>query len=554
MLVSKWAGAFALALCASPAFAETSREAIAEGARARGMSLAREGRCEAALGELAQARAASPSDVEVLRLIGLCDLRLHRYAEASNTLAEAAAAAPDRADLALSLAMARFHGGDYDGSEQALAGAAALENDAEYQLYRGMLHLQAGDNAAAVAALERARALDAARVDPVASYYLGMALAQERDTPRARETLIGVRDSWSGTAWGSEASRALARLERGDARMAFASAGAGFEYDDNAVLIGRGVPLPSDISDESDWRGVWTASAGAELWKQGDTVLGLMGSYRGTTYAELEDFDSHFPGATLWLDTPLGESTRGRLRYDFGYAWQRGDPFLATNGLQVSAEHAWPRAGSTDFYVQGSADEYFFRSDNVPGGDGVPGSACPPGVDDEPCGPPRLNERRERDRDGLGWGVGFDHALPVGTGSLPLSNTQLLGGFRYAGFAADGREYDFDAYDFHGGVGTTLPAAVELDVIAGFTLRPYRHSTTFPDPDDLVDGVEYSLPNTRKREKTTRVEVALARAFGEHVVVDAHWRYLDNQSTAKVFDYDQYVVGMSVTLNFSKEL
>ena len=77
-----------------------------------------------------------------------------------------------------------------------------------------------------------------------------------------------------------------------------------------------------------------------------------------------------------------------------------------------------------------------------------------------------------------------------------------------------------------------------LDVLAGFTLRPYRHSTTFPDPNDLVDGVEYGLPNTRKREKTTRVEVELARGFGDYVVVGAHWRYLDNNSTAKVeYDY-----------------
>src|SRR4029453_8989946 len=106
----------------------------------------------------------------------------------------------------------------------------------------------------------------------------------------------------------------------------------------------------------------------------------------------------------------------------------------------------------------------------------------------------------------------------------------------------------------HGGFATTLPAALELDVIAGFTLRPYRHSTTFPDPNDLVDGVQYGLPNTRKREKTTRVEVELARGFGEYVVVGAHWRYLDNNSTAKVFDYDQFVVGMSVTLNFTREL
>ena len=541
-----WAGALVLALCATPAFAEDARD--------RGMTLAREGRCEAALGELAQARAATPADVEVLRMIGLCELRLHRYAEASSTLAEATAAAPQRADLALSLAMARFHAGDYDGSEQALAGAAALEQDAEYQLYLGMLRLQRGDDAGAVTALERARALDAKRVDPVASYYLGIALAQERETPRARETLLGVSDTWRGTGWGNEAARMLAQLDHRDARSIFGSIGAGFEYDDNAVLRGRGVPLPSDISDESDWAGVWTAAAGAELWKRNGVVLGLMGSYRGTTYVELDDFDSQFPSATLWLDGPLDESTRARLRYDFGYAWQQGDPFVATNNLTGSVERTWPRFGSTAFFVQGANDQYFFRSDDVPAGDGVPGSACPPGTGDEPCGPPGLNERHERDRDGWGWGAGFDHSLTIETGALPLIDTQLLGGFRYAGFAADGREYDFDAFDFHGGFATTLPAALELDFSAGFTLRPYRHSTTFPDPNDLVDGVEYGLPNTRKREKTTHVEVELARGFGDYVVVGAHARYLDNHSTAKVFDYDQFVVGMSITLNFSKEL
>jgi hypothetical protein len=278
-----------------------------------------------------------------------------------------------------------------------------------------------------------------------------------------------------------------------------------------------------------------------------------MGSYRGTTHVDLHDFDAHFPGATLWLDGPLAESLRGRLRYDFGYAWLDGDPFVATNGLQASLERAWPRFGESAVFAGTSIDEYFFMSDDVADGDGAPGSVCPSDPN-EPCGPPGLDERSERDRDGVSWSAGFDHTLPIPSGPLPLSATALRAGFRYAGFAAEGREYSFDAYDFHGGLATVLPAAIELDVVAGFTLRPYRHASTFPDPSDLLDGEQYGLPNTRKREKTTLVGVGLARRFGEYLTLAAYWRYLDNESTADVFDYDQQVVGVNVSLTLAREL
>ncbi|HVN38842.1 MAG TPA: tetratricopeptide repeat protein [Myxococcota bacterium] len=535
----------ALALSASPSLAD-------EGARERGMQLAREGRCDAALADLDTARAAAPDDVALLELTGLCELRLHRYSEAASALEAALRVAPQRADLSLALAMARFHAGDLDGAEQALAGAGALESDAEYQLYLGMLRLERRDFVGAATALARARELDAKRVEPVASYYLGLAEARIREEDRARQTLSSVRDAWAGTVWGDEAARALARLERGETRSAFGSLGAGFEYDDNAVLRGRGVPLPSDISGKSDWAGLWNATAGLELWKHDDTTLGLMGSYRGTTYVDLTDFDVHFPGATIWLEGPVGESSRGRLRYDFGYAWEGGDPFFATNAVQASLEHPWPRYGTTAAYVQGFYDAYFFNSQNVPNGPGAPGSACADST--RPCGPSNLNERNARERDGVGWAAGFDHTLPVATESLPLRDTSLVAGFRYAGFESAGREYDFDALDFHGGFATIVPAALALDVLAGFTFRPYRHSSTYPDPSDVVDGEQYALSNSRKREETTHVEVGLSRSFAPSLTIGAHFRYLDNESTVQVFDYDQYVVGMTVTWTFQREL
>jgi tetratricopeptide (TPR) repeat protein len=539
------AAACALALCAAPVRATGERE--------RGVRLAREGRCQAALADLAAARAEAPADAELARLEGLCQLRLRSYGEAVRALEAAAAGLPGDASLQLELAKARFHHGDLAGAEQALdAAAPSQESDAEYQLYRGMLRFERGDLEGATAALERARELDAARVEPVASYYLGLALARSDQSQRAGEALRRVSDRFAGTGWGSEAARALARIEGQPERLAFGSLGAGLEYDSNVVLRGAGVPLPEDISDDADWRGVWTASAGAELWKRGETTLGLLGSYRGTTHADLQDFDAHFPGATLWLDGALAERLRGRLRYDFGYAWLDAEPFVATHGPQASLERDWQRLGASELYARIYADEYFFDSDDVADGAGAPGSAC---VDPTaPCGPPGLDESDERSRDGFGWTAGLSHRLPLATGPQPLRDAQLSAGFRYAGFDAGGREYSFDAYDFHAGFGVTLPAELAVDVAAGFTLRPYRHASTFPDPDDLVDGVEYGLSDLRRREKTSRVEVGLSRSLGRGLSLAAHYRYLDNASNVDVFDYDQHVVGVSLTLALTKEL
>jgi tetratricopeptide (TPR) repeat protein len=519
----------------------------ADGERALGVRLAQEGRCEAALPELAVARAQAPDDAQLAELAGQCQLRLLRYADAIASFETALAADPQRADLQLALAKARYHQGDRDGAEVALARASALEGDAEYQLYLGMLRLEQGDADAAVAALERARALDARRVEPVASYYLGLAQAQRGEKDQARDALRRVTDSWTGTDWSSEAARGIERIDRGRGRQGWGSVGAGFEYDSNVVLRGRGAPLPEDISDEDDVRGVWTGNLGGELWKGDDTTVGLMGSYRGTTHADLHDFDAQFPSATLWLDRALTETLQARVRYDFGYAWLDLDPFVVTNGGLLSFMQSWPAFGRTEVYGQAFVDEYFFESDDVPG----------PGCAGQPCGPAGLDEEHERERDGWGGSAGLTHYLPIATGALPLSQAELRGGYRYTGFDAQGREYSFDSHELHGGFAVTLPLAVALDVSGGYSWRPYHHPSTFPDPDDVdatPNGSVYPLSNVKRRENTARLEVGLARAFGEYVTLAAHYRFLDNHSNVDVFDYDQHVVGVSITLGLAKEL
>ena len=534
--------------CAVLALALAAAGARAAGPeRERGVRLAHEGRCESALPDLDTAGVAAPDDAEVALLAGECRVRLHRYAEALRDLERASALAPERAPVWLALAKARYHAGDPAGAQAALDRAAAdLDGDAEWSLYAGMLALGRGEVPEAVRLLERARDLDAQRVEPVASYHLGLALARARDADRAVPALERVTGVWRGTDWSTRAEQELARLRAGSARRVWLAAGAGFEHDSNVVLRGRGVTLPSDISDDADERGVWTASAGGELWRLGSASAGLMASYRGTSHLDLHDFDAHFPSATGWLSLPLDETTLGTARYDFGYAWLDGDPYAATSNWQLSLARDFAAWGTSELYGRAFLDDYFFESDDVP--DAV-GGVCPPLVTS--CGPAGLDERSARRRSGVGAAGGIAHTLRLGD-TPPLRDMAVRAGYELAGFDARGREYGHHAHELLAGLSLSLPLEIELDAAGSFAYVPYRRASTYPDPD-LASGA-YALSGRDRLDHVYRVETSLTRSLGERVSVTMRWRYVDNQSNTRVFDYQQHVLGVYVDVGIGREL
>jgi tetratricopeptide (TPR) repeat protein len=518
----------------------------------RALRLAREGRCAAALPELDAARAAAPSPAERFQLAlraGQCRMRLHRYAEAVRDLSEATRLVPESGEAQLGLARAGYHARDLQVARRALDVAERLlPDDAEVALYRGMLQIEAGDDAAAIASLERARALDAERVEPVASLQLAMARARTRDTKRAEAELQRVADAWRGTDWSTRADQELARLRAGRRRHAWVALGAGIEHDSNVVLRGRGIPAPADISDDADWRGVWLANGGAQLWKGQRATLGAMASYRGTSQFDLHAFDAHFPSATTWLDVELSPDLLANARYDFGYAWLDGDPFVATHSWQLALQRASGAWGSSQLHVRTHLDDYFFDSDDVPD---ATGATC---GGPSSCGPAGLDERSERRRSGWGLETGIGHALPIDTGSLPLHDLSLRAEYEFGLFESRGREYTYQSHALRAGVSARLPFAVGADLSGAYTWRPFRHPSTYPDPPLPANGSPYVLSGVRRRERMLELEAVLSRALTEQLSVSARWRYVDNRSNRDVFDYEQQVFGLYVSLAMGREI
>ncbi len=541
-------------------------------ARLRAERLAAEGRCEEALPLLAAARRANPQDVRAGLVEGQCQLRLRRYTDAVATLEDAQRLAPDDAEVALHLGMARFHLGDLTGSEQALrkADAGGLSGRPELDLYLGLLALSRAENEEARSRLERAREAAPQRFDVLASYYGGLAAAAAGERSRAVKSLERVVEEHPGTPWAEQAASRLQRLR--DTRPArwWVEATAGIEYDDNVVLRGSGVDLdPSEISSQNDHRAVWSVETGYELLRTPDWTLGVIGTYYGTAQDELEDFNVQFPGLSLWADRRL-DGDLARFQYDFGYAWVGGsEPFLSIHTWTPNYYHNWGSAGVTRFLASYERRNYRFANFDVPDGTGTVGSLCSGSV---PCGPRGVNEERERNRDGWGFNVGFDHTLPILSSFGPREpdpnpapgerNARffLRGGYRYHYYSSRGSEYSYQGHEVSLGARMLLPWDFAVEVNGSYEYRDYRNRSTYPNPGDLfavqlpsgrIRGLEYRLSGNDRTDNIARVEATLERAITDNITMAARYAYFDNSSNVAVFDYNREVLGLYATFRFS---
>ena len=544
------ASSFASIFVAAGAGAQLSSQADS---RALGLSLARDGRCDAALEVLLPLRVEPARDAEVERLVGECSIRLERFDLAVAALEAARGLDPEAPGLDLHLAQAAYHLGRLDEAEAALQRAAARDTDEpapERLLYSGLVAFDRGDSKRAVEQLSAAVALGDASIEPMASFHLGRAQQRLRDAGQARESFGRVIEGYSDTAWADQAARSIAVLDKEEAMPVWASLELGFEADDNALLRGRGVGRPGEISDESDVRGYWFADAGALWLRAGDVSSGTTLRYSGSENDEFERFDAHAPGLTLWLDRIIGPRRATlRMQYDFDAAWVdtekiTNDPFVLSHLWSAAWVQPWP-SGVTTFGVSVSLDDYLYRRSRLQVDDLSDPGSC------QPCSPDGVDEVGDTNRDGFGPIVSLVHRQGLPSPPLPgFTLPWIEGGYRYQLQASQGREYDHHRHQLELAACVVLPLAVELSLRGRYAYLPYAHRSVFPDPSEVPDTADtaYFLDPSARREHETQVRVALQRAWGEHVLVAARWTRTRNRSTADVFDYTRNLFGLSVRI------
>ncbi|MFO0688457.1 MAG: tetratricopeptide repeat protein [Myxococcota bacterium] len=530
----------------------------ADSGRDLGLSLARDGRCEAALEVLEPLHGGPARDAEVERLVGECALRVKRFELAIDALEAARQLDPQAAGLDLRLAEAYYHAGRLGDAEDALERSAPRDGSRpEHLLYSGLVAFDRGNTARAIDRLEAAVATRDPGIEPLASFQLARAKARADDGDGARAGFNRVVEGWSGTAWADQAARALTALDEKSKRPVWASAELGFEADDNALIRGRGVGRPNEVSGQSDVRGYWFVDTGALWLKSGSWSSGTALRYGGSENRRIERFNTHAPGATLWLDRALAwQGSALRLQYDVDAAWigadTRGDdPFLVSHLWSTSLFKPWSSGGATTSLTASlGLDDYGYRRRGLAVADvGQPG--C------QPCSPAGVDEVGATNRDGFGPIVSLVHRQPLPEPPIDgFLMPWIEGGYRYQLYVSQGREYDHQRHQIELAAGVRLPLAVDFSIRGRYAYVPYANASVFPDPKDELAAVNagpdtaYFLDASARREQETSVRIALQRAFGRHVLVSARWSRTRNRSTADVFDYTRDLVGLSVRVGW----
>ncbi len=518
--------------------------------RARAERLAASGRCDEALPILTGLTESEPDDARLALLRGDCELQLDRFEAALVSLRRARTLDPKLPDVDVSIAAASFHAGDFQGALNAVADARrAGSTRPELDLYEGLaLFGLESDDGGAARALETAGRGGARSLDPVASYYAGMAWRRAGDQDRAREALRRVIIDYPDSEWAIAAQRALdgATTTAIAVPRMWARVRAGMEWNSNAVFVGKGVSLPEDISDKSDFLGVVTAEFGSEFYRSGPWSLGARADYVGTAHTDVSEFDIQYPGFGLWVDHRLSDVSLLRLDYSLHYGWLGYDAYVTSHLLTPQWMRDFGSRGLLRVYGEVSYNDFHSNGDGVADGPGAVGDPC---VGVAICGPPGLDESAERDRDGIGGGVGFDHTLPVA-----WLRGSVWGGLFYEFYDSQGTEYQYDGYGVRAGFRSALPAQLTLYGWAGYTYRPYRHASTYPDPDDLnvASRQQYGLRGRDRSDDVVEVEVELERRITDNLSASIRYAYLWNSSNVAVYDYDQSVVGAYVTWAWSR--
>lgn len=495
---------------------------------ARGRQLALTGQCPEALGDLERARGLRPDDAELALLVGQCRIATRDYVAAHAALQDAKRLDPELVDVDLHDGVALYHMGDYAGAWSALQlarGRVSAAGVADLELYSGLLLYERGDHREAALAFERARQADEAHVEPVASFYAGVAWQGEGEIELARENYRRViaLDGEDGP-WGSKARELLAGESLAD--RSWLRARLGVEYDSNVALASEGITLPSTISGRSDGRVVWGANAGVELFRARGWSGGVAGSYYGNAHFDLTEFNTNYPVATVWLDRELDARSFLRGRYDIGYGWLGGDQYVLTQDASLGWHRNWGRFGNSEVAALWDFLGFKFDLDLLS---------------------PDPATAAQRDRSGQGVGAALRHRIEIGAlRSDFIRRFEAHGSYTYQRYWAKGSDWDSHLHELRLGFESLLPWKLEYDVWGSVGFMPFDSISSYPEPGVPLPG---TLSDARN-DFIGQVGADLERPIFDHLSVSARYNYLRNESNVTVFDYSRHVVGGYVNATF----
>lgn len=491
--------------------------------RVRASHLAATGRCEEAI-RLASALADRDAATELM--LGKCAIQAQQYGRALEALDRAKALDPDTVGVELYRGIALYHLEDYTASGEALANARAVDEEAALlEFYQGLLFLRNDQPRESALAFERAAARGPELVEPVASYYAALAWQSLNENEPLDGAVARVREEDPDGAWADEADKLVElqaeRFRGGQTGLQrWFGARVGVEYDDNVTLSGGDGEFRIDldgsevsISREEDYRTVWSAVLGAELFEIDEWTFGSQLSYAGNAHDDLDDFDQHYLALTSWVDREIRATTFARGLLTAGAGWIDNDPYLYHLTLGGLIEERWGRPGTTRCQLDIQLNDYRYDL-------------------------PVIEENRKRvDQDGVEVRAGCEHELPL-TFLLDFEPS-VYGGYQFSSYFANGSSWDHIANRIHLGLLFELPFEIDVDARGTYTRRDFEHASYY---------AEVATRGPDRNDDALHAQVSFVKELTSFLDLEARYEYLDNGSNTEVFDFKRHIAGLYLEL------
>ncbi len=429
-----------------------------------------------------------PDSAEGQHLRGHVLNRLERYGEALAPLRKAGELGRADGPYWLDLGMAELHAASADDAVAHLTKAAELlEAPGPAFYFRAHAHLKRKAWREAIDDFNRAAELEPKLKQPCDT-FAGQALQELGEEDEARRRLEDARRGPLPDL-SKAAELALSGVRLGESKGPWSvNLRLAVEPVKNAIFLGSGLTVPSDLGRKNDWRSIVGLDADVRLPAPSGMELRLGDSFTDTHYRELEEFNSDLN--ILSLDWRMEQrSFVFRARPEWSYEFRDGDSFIATLSLGAGVDWYAGPDWWTSLDLRHERAEYFEEVSS-----------------------------QALDRDGFTTRVTFSESARFGWAVLRI---------HAAGehIATEGKEYDADGME--AGLSASLSLPWEISLVGRVALRRRVHE------DPSVAG--FGGPDRHDQSLIARIEVSRPIVGPLHAVLG--FTAYDNQSNYDEWSY-----------------
>jgi Flp pilus assembly protein TadD len=459
-----------------------------------------------------------PADAEAWYYLGLSQLDQGRASDALRSFDQSLRLDTTRPEVRAARATTNVRLRQYDAANSDLA---ELEGDPRWRglvaYLRGQVAYGKGDLKAAQQYFAEAKRLGGTEGAP-AEFYEGLTYLRMRDLVRARSAfrqsaLPGADVDPTLAAASRQLDTVLAGQTRTTKPWNFQLT-MGYEYDSNVIELGGGTSADAiGISGQSANSLVIQPSGNYSFYRTSKVDLGLEANgYFNWHDGGLSDFDTQSYQGGPYVNYKINDQLWFSARYGFNYVLLGRDPFLTRHVITPQLTYLEKNFGYTSGYYQLLIQDFH----------------------DDPTG-----ASKPLDRDGYTNALGVVQGinLPAFFNGADPANLELT--YRYENQQTDGSDFDGNFNTLGATLYAPLPWwKLRADVGGSLSFDWYNHGNSLDPGNDKREDWEYAL------------SAGLTKQLNEILAIRMDFTYTDHHSNVDVYDFDRYVAGVRLILNY----